>query len=158
MDKLLEALENISLGKPIGWLMLIVIVLTAIFEFSPKIKVNPLSAIFRWIGRKTNDELMKEVNKLKAEVGELKEHTEKMEENAAEDRAETRRVRILRFGDELLHDQKHSKESFDQALKDISDYNDYCKTHPNFQNEMTVATAEVIKEQYKRCHKEHSFV
>ena len=44
------------------------------------------------------------------------------------------RRRILRFNDELLQKIKHSKEMFDDTLKDITDYDNYCRTHPDFKN------------------------
>ena len=60
------------------------------------------------------------------------------------------RVRILRFGDETLHDQRHTKEHFDQILRDIDKYEHYCDTHPEFENNVTVLTSTRIKEIYRK--------
>lgn len=150
MEELLESLTKMTFGEITGKAALIIAALSVFIEFVP-VKINPLSAVLRWIGEKMNGELTKQVESLKKQVVSL-------EEKQDEERAENRRVRILRFGDELLHDKRHSKESFDQTLKDISDYEDYCREHPDFKNDMTVSTTEVIKEQYKKCFKEHSFL
>jgi len=59
------------------------------------------------------------------------------------------RVRILRFEDELQAKQRHSKDSWDQAMSDIDAYEDYCDKHPDFKNNQTVATVAHIKHGYK---------
>lgn len=61
------------------------------------------------------------------------------------------RVRILRFGDELLEKKRHSKDSFDQCLSDITNYDHYCDLHPEFKNHQTATTVEVIKKVYEDC-------
>lgn len=71
---------------------------------------------------------------------------------------EQRRVRILRFGEELLRNIKHTKEHFDQILIDITVYEKYCKEHPEFENDVTVETISHIKNVYQQCWKEHSFL
>ena len=58
------------------------------------------------------------------------------------------RVRILRFEDELQASQRHSKDSWDQAMSDIDSYESYTKQHPDFRNNQTVATVTHIKRGY----------
>jgi hypothetical protein len=62
--------------------------------------------------------------------------------------AVTCRVRILRFEDELQAEQRHSKDSWDQAMSDIDAYETYTKQHPDFRNNQTVATVTHIKHGY----------
>ena len=85
---------------------------------------------------------------------ELTEHIAQSEERGA---LEARR-RILRFNDELLNHVMHSKEYFDEILSDIDIYERYCREHPNFPNNKTVMSIEHIKECYKKCEKEDSFL
>ena len=67
----------------------------------------------------------------------------------AENKAVECRVRILRFGDEIRQGTiKHSKESFDQVLDDIANYDKYCAEHKDFANGRTVATTKIIQEVY----------
>ena len=68
------------------------------------------------------------------------------------------RVRILRFGDEVLHDKRHTKEHFDQILQDITEYDKYCESHKDFKNNMTVMTTVHIKDTYERCMEDRSFL
>lgn len=68
------------------------------------------------------------------------------------------RIRILRFNDEILINLKHSKEMFDQTLKDIDIYERYCEAHPDFENNITVMAVENIKDKYKSCMRNNSFL
>lgn len=121
-----------------------------IFEVAP-IKINPWSWIFKKIGRAFNREVLDRLTKLENKV-------DAMEAADGERDAVNARIRILRFGDEVLHGMEHSKEHFDQTLLDITRYNDYCKTHPAFQNEMTVLTAQQIKRAYMQRWEKHDFL
>ena len=123
---------------------------TTLIQISP-IKVNPWSWIARAIGRAINAEVIQKVDNLEKDLQTLKKHTE-------EQTVKECRVRILRFGDEILHDVHHSKEHFDQILLDVTDYENYCKEHPEFRNNMTVLTTRRIMSTYERCLEEHSFL
>lgn len=68
------------------------------------------------------------------------------------------RVRILRFADECRRGEEHSKEFFDSVLDDIDIYEDYCQSHPKFENNKTVASTRIIKELYAKCLKENKFI
>jgi len=68
------------------------------------------------------------------------------------------RVRILRFGDELLEGRRHSKDSYDQVLTDASAYLRYTESHPDFRNEITMATVEHIKKNYAERLEKHDFL
>lgn len=132
------------------WLAVGILGLGGIVEISP-ININPWSSILRWIGNKLNGDMMKKVDALSQKVQTVSDRQEESEAKSA-------RVRILRFGDEIYLGQKHSKEHFDNILADIKTYNDYCRTHPNFENERTKITEAQIKAVYQRCLSEHAFL
>lgn len=75
-----------------------------------------------------------------------------------EEKAVQARVRIVKFNDEILTDQRHSKESFDQVLSDIDTYDRYCAEHPNFVNSKTKLSSENIRRTYQECESKHSFL
>ena len=104
---------------------------------------------------KTSKERYNELIEL---LGVLKENIEKIESKSEERDAVTARVRILRFMDELLDDKKHSKDSFDQALTDITNYENYCNTHPNFKNNQTEATIDYINKVYRERLEKKDFL
>lgn len=125
-------------------------VILTLLQIAP-IKINPWSWIARAIGRAINGEVIAEVHTLRDDIKRNKEDDD-------EQWASLSRSHILRFGDELLHGVAHSKEHFDQILLDISKYEKYCKTHPEYLNNIANATIKQIKSTYQRCLEENSFL
>lgn len=61
------------------------------------------------------------------------------------------RLTILTFGDELQYNREEaSREHFDQIMKVIDEYEDYCDTHPDFPNNKCLMTIQYIKEVYRK--------
>ena len=143
-------LENLNFGELVSGGAIVLAAFLSLIEIAP-IKINPWSKIARAIGKAINGEVL-------AKVEALEQKVDKMERTNAEQNAEERRVRILRFGDEILHDVKHSKEHFDNILQDIAVYEQYCREHKEFENGRTVLTIEKIEHTYKKCFDDHSFL
>lgn len=120
----------------------LLIALLTLIQIAP-VKINPWSAIAKTLGRAINKEMMDRLESLDKEVKQLRDATDL-------ESVLNCRVRILRFGDETLHDQRHTKEHFDQILRDIDKYEHYCDTHPEFENNVTVLTSTRIKEIYRK--------
>lgn len=133
---LLEILKTLSAGD----YALIAIGALSLVQIAP-IKIDPWTALLKWIGRKITGELSDKIDALSDKVG-------KLEAKEDERDAVNKRVRILRFEDELQREQRHTKDSFDQVLSDITDYNEYCAGHPHFRNDQTATTVEHIKKVY----------
>ena len=128
----------------------ILLVLMTIIQITP-IKLNPWSWLGRVIGRAINGEVLEKVDALSQDV-------KKNKADDDEQWASLSRVHILRFGDELLHGVSHSKEHFDQILIDISKYENYCKEHPEYLNNIADATIKQIKNTYQKCLEENRFL
>ena len=126
------------------------VVVLFLFEVSP-IPINPWSSIAKFFGRAINGELIKKVDNLQNAVEEIKENHKKFEKGYGEDKATERRIRIIGFNDEILHHIDHSKEHYDQILEDITEYNEYCRTHPEFKNSKAVFAIQNIQ----RKNQEH---
>lgn len=60
------------------------------------------------------------------------------------------RIRILKFMDEIIEGWEHSKDSYNQIMRDITNYLQYCDEHPQFLNHQTDATIERIKKDYEQ--------
>lgn len=136
---------GITLEK--NWLIIIVVL--SLIQIAP-IKISPWSWIGKWLGKIIG------VKALDEKVMKLEEKVDNLETKVDKNQAITSRVRILRFGDELLRNVEHSKESFDQVLEcDITGYNNYCKEHPDFENDKTVMTTKIIKETYHNLYTKH---
>lgn len=121
-----------------------------IVEIEP-VKIKLPQRILRAIGRTMNAEVMEKLEKLENGMAEI-------ESKVSENDAKQARVRILRFGDEIYNDVLHTKEHFNQILQDITEYEHYCETHKDFENDRTVATTKLIKEVYEECLENKSFL
>ena len=102
---MIETFAHIRLSELAGYTAAALATLACIVQMSP-IKINPWSWIARKIGRAINSEVLEEVNQLTEDV-------EKMRDAEDERNAKAARIRIMHFGDELLHEIRHSKEHFD---------------------------------------------
>lgn len=131
-------LEEILLGG--GGVLLVAMTL---IQVAP-IKVNPWSAIAKAIGRAINGEVIAKVDQLERDLEAMKAAQEERD-------AISCRSRILHFGDETIHGVRHTKEHFDQILRDITSYERYCDDHPHFENNTTVLTSQRIKDIYEDC-------
>ena len=143
-----KLIESLTAGD----LLLIGAVLLSLIQIAP-IRIDPWTALFKWLGRTITGELSDKIDALSDKV-------DKLEAKEDERDAVNKRVRILRFEDELQRGQRHTKDSFDQALSDITDYESYCAPgkHPEFRNNQTTATVEHIKMVYAERIERHDFL
>lgn len=141
----LDAIKQIFLGGGGA-----VVIIMTIIQITP-IKFNPWSWIAKKIGSAINSEVLNEVKAVKAD---LADHKAK----SAERDATQCRSRILRFGDEILHNVPHSKEHYEQILIDIDSYEEYCDEHQDYKNNVAVATIKHIKKMYQKHLERDSFL
>ena len=115
------------------------------------IQVNPWSAIARWIGKAINGEVLGKLGKLEKQ---LDEH---INTDGKRD-ADSHRLEILRFNNELLRSVGHTKEEFIEVLAEIDAYERFCEGHPDYPNNRAVLAIENIQENYKERLKKHDFL
>lgn len=126
------------------------LVLSGVVEVS-KIKINPWTKLFTFIGDCINGKLLDKVDNLDKELKDLR--------NVCDERDATlMRTHILHFNDEILHQKEHTKEHFDQILDDIDNYNAYCDKHPDYKNNKAVCAIDNIKCTYQRCMEKNKFL
>lgn len=142
----MEAFMNLTLGQIVGRIAGVIAALSIFIEITP-VKINPISALLRWVGKQINKELMDKVNTLETKVGAL-ENSDVID----------CRVRILTFADEIRRGMRHSKETFDQVMSDIDTYEHYCTEHPDFMNNKTVAAKAKILDVYSECIDNNDFL
>ena len=120
----------------------------------PKIELNVWGILGRALNKEMTVKLDHIIEQQSSTAKKLDEHIAMDDERYAVDC----RARILRFNDEVLHGQKHTKEHFDQTLSDITTYNTYCDGHKDFKNQITVHAADNILKVYDTCMAEGSFL
>ena len=127
-----------------------ILLLTILVEIAP-IKINPWSWLAKTAGRALNGEMLDKLSALERDVRQIKDDASRREAVMA-------RTRILRFGDEILHKELHTKEHFDQTLRDITAYEQYCDDHKEFENSCAVLTIQKIKETYMERLEKNDFL
>lgn len=125
----------------------VVLVLLTLLQVAP-VKINPWSAIARWLGRALNSEVLKEL----ADVRSTQQVTaKKLDDHIAADEirhANRQRERILQFNNELLRNIPHTREDFIDILAVIDAYNSYCRTHEDYQNNRAIHAIKNIERVY----------
>lgn len=117
----------------------------------PQIEINFWGWLGRMIGKAINGEVLEKVDGLTKDLDDFKQQAEL-------ERVRQARQRILRFNDEILFEQKHSKEHFDEILEDIDLYERYCDEHKDYENNRANLAMENIKKVYQKCSDDHSFL
>lgn len=134
-----------------------VLLLLSLIQITP-IKINPWSAVARWIGHAINGEVLTELQKVqdaqKANEIKLDKHIIKDER----DKTDECRGRILRFNNEILRDIPHTKEEFIEVLKDIDVYERYCQEHKDYENGRAVHAIKNINRCYDDRLINHDFL
>ena len=97
------------------------------------------------------DAIVKEIAELRSEIRAIDEKGDVRD-------AIDSRVRILRFNDELLEGRRHSKDSYDQCMSDITVYETYCDTHPKFKNNQSAMTISNVNRSYAERLEKHDFL
>ena len=146
MMDIITFLKSLTAGEA----TLVLVGILSLVQITP-IKISPWSALFKWLGRMINGELSDKIDALAKKVDQLEAKEDQRD-------AVNKRVRILRFEDELQREQRHTKDSFDQVMSDITDYNQYCSDHPKFRNDQTAQTVEHIRKVYADRLERHDFL
>jgi len=104
-----------------------------------------------------NRQLFEKVTRINERVDDIKQEVSEIKKENGQDRAVTSRVRILRFEDELQENRHHSKDSFDQVMKDIKDYRKYVDENADFENGITEPTCKHIEAVYYKRLQKHDW-
>lgn len=133
------------------------IVLLSLIQITP-IKVNPWSALFKWIGKLLNGEIMNEIKSIKTDLNAVHTEIDAMQKKQEAKEADAARNRILRFDDELRLKIDHSQEYFDQMLLDIDFYRGYCEQNRGYPNSKAEDAMNHIIEVYHECKSANKFI
>ena len=128
----------------------LVIILLGLIRI-PKVDLNIWALLAKSIGKALNKDITERVDRLTKDF----EHHLLVEE---EDKINEARRCILRFNDEILYEQRHSKEHFDEILDYIDIYEEYCNSHPNYKNNKAMIAIDTIKKTYDHCMETHDFL
>jgi hypothetical protein len=75
-----------------------------------------------------------------------------------ESKTDEARGRVLHFGDEVRRGIQHTEEHWADILHDIDRYEDYCDTHPNYENNRATHTIHYLKGVYDEHLRKNDFL
>lgn len=153
----MEFLSQLTLGELLGSFLSITAIICTVLEKMPK-AISPWTKLFKFVGNAMNHDVLQRLSVIEEKVKQIENQSKNTEDKREEDSVIEARIRIIRLGDELLQNIDHSKDYFDQILKDITLYEHYCRDHPDFENDITTMTIKHIREVYLKCMKDHSFL
>lgn len=131
----------------------LVVILTVV-QVAP-LKINPwsaigkvLGAIGRAIGKALNGAVIEKLDKLEAMQTETRQRLDEHIRVDDERNADLHRAYILRFNMELRRGMEHTDEDFNEILYNIKCYEQYCKDHPEYENNRAVHAIRHIENVY----------
>ena len=104
------------------------------------------------------DAIVEMLDAMNGRIDQMNNRIDAHVDNYKHDSAVQKRVQILNFADDLRHGIPRSKDAYNQALDDITEYNRYCKEHPRFKNHLTAAAEEYIKNSYDEHYMKNDFI
>ena len=134
----------------------VLFVLLTIVEITP-IKISPWSGLAKWLGRAINGEVIKELETVKSNQEKTQKRLEEHISSNDKREADCCRARILRFNNELIRELPHTEEEFVEILKDIDDYERYCREHTEYANGRAVHAIANIGRVYDERLEKHDF-
>lgn len=131
--------------------------LISLVELSP-IKVNPWSAVARWVGRIVNRDVLAVLDEIRSAQIDTQKRLDDHIKADNERTADMHRAKILAFNNELLRDIPHTKEEFTEILAEIDGYEAFCRENPDYQNNRATHAIANIGRVYDERLQRHDFL
>lgn len=168
MDKLMALLETVTLKDIIYFIVGVIGVLSIVVEKAKKIPFHPWTHLFEWIGSSltksvdTKLEMIEQQQKANNDaIIELDKKVERKfsEQQKEADEKEAKRLRasIISFSDSCRVHEKHTKNHFENIMRDYDDYMAYCVKH-NLENHFIEGEKQYIESVYQECLRENKFL
>lgn len=125
-----------------GPIVLVIVAVMTLLQITP-VKINPWSAILKWLGKQLNSEVINKVDNLEKR---LDAHIEETQENELQ----ARRSSILDFSSSVIRGVNYHREKFDFMIKECDRYEKYCKD-----NDIKNGVAEASIAEIRRIYREH---
>lgn len=139
-----EIIESIIvlLKHNTGYCAFLLVLIGTCIEIVP-IKINPISALLRWMGDKINGNIKSQLNDISHRVANIE--------------INDMRSTILDFANSCMNDHKHTQEEFNHILELYRQYEEVIEANHMTNNQMDLAY-EYIKKLYTQCLQENSFL
>lgn len=135
-----EILEMIVADR--GPIVLFLLLGMTCVQIAP-IKLNPWDAVFRWLGKQINQEVIEKIDAVEARLdAHIKE--------SCESELRLRRTNILDFSSSVIRGVNYHREKFDFMIAECDSYEKYCAS-----NGIKNGVAEASISEIRRIYQEH---
>lgn len=145
-----------SIGEIIAAIGAGLAVLSTFIEVS-KIKINPWSSLFKWIGSKMMEDVKAEIKEIKDEQKELAKKQEELKRQRAIDAADAIKAEIFSFYNECQKGQRHSEAEFNHIIQQNKKYDELIE-ETGEENGVYTAEYKYILAIYEKCQMEKDFL
>lgn len=152
----MDAIKELISGCNGTSLLTIVIFLSIFIEITP-IKINPLSAAFKWIGKVSNKDIDEKLVGMSSKLEDVSGRINTIESRIDMIEVNNMRTQILDFANSCMNGRKHTKEEFEHMIDLHTSYTDIIKEKNIVNGRMDLAY-QYISELYVRCLNENSFL
>lgn len=122
-----------------------------------KIKINPWSSLFRWIGNCLMADVKAELKEVKEEQKELAKRQDELTRQRAIDAADRIKAEIFSFYNECQKGQRHSEAEFNHIIQQNKKYDDLIE-ETGEENGVYTAEYKYILAIYEKCQREKDFL
>ena len=145
-----------SIGEIIAAISAGVLCLGTFIEVS-KIKINPWSSLFKWIGNCLMADVKAELKEVKEEQKELAKRQDELARQRAIDAADRIKAEIFSFYNECQKGQRHSEAEFNHFIQQNKKYDDLIE-ETGEENGVYTAEYKYILAIYEKCQREKDFL
>ena len=142
-----------------NWLIAAVLSM-GLIEFTP-IKICPLSAALKWIGKRVNDETMTQLKELKTNADKANADMLKRigELEVKVDLNEIDRIRneVLDFANSCRNKRQHTKDEFEHVIALNEKYEELLEKYDKTNGVFTLEYEYIVK-LYKQCQEQNDFL
>lgn len=156
MEQLIEALSGLTIGEIAKWAGLLLVAILSLFEFT-KIKVNPISAIFRWIGNKINAPLIERIDEISTKQNNQEKKLDDLQDSLDDNEIDRIRWEILDFANSCRNGRLHTQDEFIHIISLNTKYHDILAKR-NLTNGLIDLEYSYIETLYKKCSEKNSFL
>ena len=137
-------------------IVVVLVGLSALIQITP-IKINPWTALFKWIGDKANEKLHQEVSDLNKKIDNLAKDVDNLNQQRKEDEKDRIRWEILDFANSCRNGRKHTKDEYLHII-DLNDKYKELLKETNDKNGVFEVEYEYIKQLYKERQEKNDFL
>lgn len=135
--------------ESLGSLIVFIIIVAGTFIQISPIKINPWDFILGWIGERFNSGINKKINVIEQKVEKMENRLDEHIDYKKNEELKAMRRYIVDFVTDGVNGKKHTKESFQNALKACDEYQMYVRIN-HIDNGVINGSIEAIRTKYKQ--------